>query len=146
MNLKLREQDRDFDLQEVKSHLNQLAGYFIVADAKETDWQNDSNTLVLTKDPNGQGLDFFAGVGLAELVGASHAHVFDHMVEDYITYYRLVMNKNNQHSKCPICGINYHYRAIQRHLVRMHGWRYTEESRNEPVPPSPAENKESVAQ
>jgi len=90
MDVKLQGQDRDFDLQEIKDHLNhQLKGYFIVANAKEADWQNDANTLVLAADPNGMKLDFTAGLMLADLVSIARPHAFDHMVEDYITYYRL---------------------------------------------------------
>lgn len=34
---------------------------------------------------------------------------------------------------CPVCNIPKHYRLVKRHLVEVHGWRYTDESKDFPV-------------
>jgi hypothetical protein len=41
---------------------------------------------------------------------------------------------------CPECKLIYSHRAIKRHLVLKHGYRYTKESRSNPVKVKEEEN------
>lgn len=39
------------------------------------------------------------------------------------------------HEECPVCELLIARNWIKRHLVKMHGWRYTDEDRVWPQPP-----------
>lgn len=90
MQIKVNRPDLSIEAKELQNWLHtHLGGYFIVADAKAPDWQNDDSTLVLRHNPDGISLDFSTGLGLGQMATEFGAGRFDHTVEDYVTYYRL---------------------------------------------------------
>lgn len=42
---------------------------------------------------------------------------------------------------CPVCKLPQHAASYKKHLKEHHGWRYTSESPNDPVPPVPTNHE-----
>jgi len=56
------------------------------------------------------------------------------LLDDYLVEDRMD-NPNSNFVKCPVCYIQINTGYRKQHLKRVHGWHYTDESPNEPIPP-----------
>lgn len=90
MTIKLEEFNECPGAETVQAYLDEthLSEWLEVADAKQQYYQNTPDTLVL-KVISGRSLTFYDGLALGKLQGSMGADEFNHITEDYESFYRV---------------------------------------------------------